>query len=43
MRFSGKSREYELPFGSSLSFAAVLAVLYGEDMVRFYVDRVIGA
>jgi len=43
MRFTGKSRDYELPFGTFLSFAAVLAVLYGEDMVRFYVDRVIGA
>jgi leader peptidase (prepilin peptidase)/N-methyltransferase len=42
MRFTGKSRDYELPFGTFLSFAAVLAVLYGEDMVRFYVDRIIG-
>src|SRR4029077_19220500 len=43
LRFTGKSRDYELPFGTFLSFAAVLAVLYGEDIVRFYLDRVIGA
>ena len=42
MRFTGKSRDYELPFGTFLGFAAVISVLYGEDLVRFYVDRVIG-
>jgi len=42
MRFTGKSRDYELPFGTFLGFAAVITVLYGEDLVRLYVDRVMG-
>jgi leader peptidase (prepilin peptidase) / N-methyltransferase len=42
MRLTGKTRDYELPFGTFLSFAGVIAVLYGEDIVRFYVTRVIG-
>jgi leader peptidase (prepilin peptidase)/N-methyltransferase len=41
MRFSGKSREYELPFGTFLSMAGIVAVLYGEDLVRLYVERMI--
>ena len=41
MRFSGKSREYELPFGTFLSLAGIIAVLYGEDLVRLYVERMI--
>ncbi|MBI2150054.1 MAG: prepilin peptidase [Acidobacteria bacterium] len=39
MRFAGKTREYELPFGTFLSLAGIVAVLYGEDLVRLYVDR----
>jgi leader peptidase (prepilin peptidase)/N-methyltransferase len=41
MRFAGKSREYELPFGTFLSMAGIIAVLYGEDLVRLYVERLI--
>ena len=42
MRFGGKSRNYELPFGTFLGFAAIVAVLYGEELVQLYVDRLIG-
>jgi leader peptidase (prepilin peptidase) / N-methyltransferase len=41
MRFANKSREYELPFGTFLSMAGIIAVLYGEDLVRLYVERMI--
>ena len=41
IRLSGKSREYELPFGTFLGFAAIIAILYGEEIIRLYVDRVI--
>jgi leader peptidase (prepilin peptidase) / N-methyltransferase len=41
MRFGGKSRDYELPFGTFLSFAGVIAVLYGEQLVQLYFDRMI--
>jgi leader peptidase (prepilin peptidase)/N-methyltransferase len=41
MRFGGKTRDYELPFGTFLSFAALVAVLYGEQLVQLYVDRMI--
>jgi leader peptidase (prepilin peptidase)/N-methyltransferase len=41
MRMTGKSRQYELPFGTFLSMAGIIAVLYGEDLVRLYVDRLI--
>jgi leader peptidase (prepilin peptidase)/N-methyltransferase len=43
LRFTGKSRDYELPFGTFLSFAAVLAVLYGQEIISFYVHRIIVA
>jgi prepilin signal peptidase PulO-like enzyme (type II secretory pathway) len=36
MRFAGKDREYELPFGTFLSFGAILAVLYGNEIIRLY-------
>ena len=39
MRFAGKDRNYELPFGTFLSFAAIIAVLYGEQLVQLYVER----
>jgi leader peptidase (prepilin peptidase)/N-methyltransferase len=42
IRVQGKDRQYELPFGTFLSFAAILAVLYGEDIIRVYVNHVIG-
>jgi leader peptidase (prepilin peptidase)/N-methyltransferase len=41
IRFGGKSREYELPFGTFLGIAAIIAVLYGNDLIRFYIDRFI--
>jgi leader peptidase (prepilin peptidase)/N-methyltransferase len=36
MRFAGKDREYELPFGTFLSFGGIVAVLYGNDLVALY-------
>jgi len=41
IRFANKTREYELPFGTFLSFAAIIAVLYGEEMVRWYIEHLI--
>jgi leader peptidase (prepilin peptidase)/N-methyltransferase len=41
IRFAGKTREYELPFGTFLAAAGIVAVLYGEDFVRWYVERII--
>jgi leader peptidase (prepilin peptidase)/N-methyltransferase len=41
MRFAGKSREYELPFGTFLGLAGIIAVLYGEDLIQLDLDRVI--
>ena len=41
IRFAGKTREYELPFGTFLAGAGIVAVLYGEDLVGWYVDRFI--
>jgi leader peptidase (prepilin peptidase)/N-methyltransferase len=36
MRFAGRDREYELPFGTFLSFGAILAVLYGNELIGIY-------
>jgi len=36
-----KTREYELPFGTFLSLAGIIAVLYGEALIQLYVDRLI--
>jgi len=36
MRFGGKERDYELPFGTFLSFGAILAVLYGNELIGMY-------
>ena len=36
MRFAGKDREYELPFGTFLSLGAILAVLYGNELISIY-------
>jgi leader peptidase (prepilin peptidase)/N-methyltransferase len=41
IKMADKTREYELPFGTFLSFAAIVAVLYGEDFVRWYVEHLI--
>lgn len=37
--FFGKSRQYELPFGTFLGIAAIVSMLYGEDMIRFYFEK----
>lgn len=39
IRFAGKGRDYELPFGTFLSVGAIVAVLYGEDLIRMYLNR----
>src|SRR5215831_15779081 len=41
IRMAGKTRQYELPFGTFLSFAGIMAILYGEDLVRWYVEHLI--
>jgi leader peptidase (prepilin peptidase)/N-methyltransferase len=41
IRFSGKTSKYELPFGTFLGFCAIIAVLYGDALIRLYVDRLI--
>jgi leader peptidase (prepilin peptidase) / N-methyltransferase len=41
IRFTDKTRDYELPFGTFLGFAGIIAVLYGETLVSLYVDRMI--
>jgi len=34
MGFTGKSRDYELPFGTFLGVAGIVVVLYGENLVQ---------
>jgi leader peptidase (prepilin peptidase) / N-methyltransferase len=41
IRFGGKTREYELPFGTFLGLAGIVAVLYGNDLIRFYIEHFI--
>jgi leader peptidase (prepilin peptidase) / N-methyltransferase len=41
IRLTDKTREYELPFGTFLGIAGIIAVLYGETLVSLYVDRMI--
>jgi leader peptidase (prepilin peptidase)/N-methyltransferase len=41
IKMASKTREYELPFGTFLSFAGIVAVLYGEDLVGWYVEHLI--
>jgi leader peptidase (prepilin peptidase) / N-methyltransferase len=41
IRFAGKSREYELPFGTFLAASGMVVVLCGDELVRWYVDRII--
>jgi leader peptidase (prepilin peptidase)/N-methyltransferase len=41
IRLASKSREYELPFGTFLSLAGIVSVLYGQDMIRWYIERMI--
>jgi leader peptidase (prepilin peptidase)/N-methyltransferase len=39
IRLFGKSREYELPFGTFLGIGAVISVLYGNDLIAFYIEN----
>jgi len=41
IRFASKTREYELPFGTFLSMAGIISVLYGQDLIRWYIERMI--
>jgi leader peptidase (prepilin peptidase) / N-methyltransferase len=41
IRFTRKTRQYELPFGTFLSFAGIVAVVYGEDIVRWYIEHLV--
>jgi leader peptidase (prepilin peptidase)/N-methyltransferase len=41
IRLASKTREYELPFGTFLSMAGIISVLYGEDLIRWYITRLI--
>jgi len=36
MRFGGKDKEYELPFGTFLSLGAIVALLYGDTLIDLY-------
>lgn len=36
MRFGGKDKEYELPFGTFLSLGAIVALLYGDTLIELY-------
>lgn len=38
IRLFGKSRDYELPFGTFLGAGASVAVLYGNDLIRVYLE-----
>jgi len=38
MFLKGRGRKYELPFGTFLGFVALLAVLFGKDILRWYFD-----
>lgn len=37
IKFGGKNRDYELPFGTFLSLAGIVALLYGDTMIHWYV------
>ena len=39
IRLFGKSRDYELPFGTFLGVGAVITALYGNDLIRFYLEN----
>ncbi len=41
IRFASKTKEYELPFGTFLSLAGIISVLYGQDLIQWYVERMI--
>lgn len=39
IRAFGKGRHYELPFGTFLGGGAIVAVLYGNDLIRLYLEN----
>jgi leader peptidase (prepilin peptidase)/N-methyltransferase len=39
MYLSQKNRRYELPFGTFLGVAAMIAALYGTDLIDWYLSR----
>jgi leader peptidase (prepilin peptidase)/N-methyltransferase len=41
IRFAGKTRQYELPFGTFLSLAGIVAVLYGDRLIQWYIEHLI--
>jgi leader peptidase (prepilin peptidase)/N-methyltransferase len=41
IKFAGKTSRYELPFGTFLSAAGIIAVLYGDTLIQLYMDTVI--
>jgi len=41
IQLAGKTREYELPFGTFLSIGGIVAVLYGDTLIQLYIDRLI--
>jgi leader peptidase (prepilin peptidase) / N-methyltransferase len=36
IKFGGKHRNYELPFGTFLSLAGIIALLYGDSLIHWY-------
>jgi leader peptidase (prepilin peptidase)/N-methyltransferase len=38
MRFGGTDRNYELPFGTFLSFGAIASLLVGNELLRWYLN-----
>ena len=43
IKLFGKSRNYELPFGTFLGMGAIIAVLYGNDLIRLYLEQMFPA
>lgn len=41
IQLNRKSRNYELPFGTFLAAAAIIAVLYGDQLIQLYIDKMI--
>ena len=41
IRFTRKTAQYELPFGTFLSMAGIISVLYGQDLIRWYLVHMI--
>jgi prepilin signal peptidase PulO-like enzyme (type II secretory pathway) len=41
IRFARKTRQYELPFGTFLAAGAIFTVLYGQDVIRWYIAHMV--